>query len=89
MPTLTGLHLRSARALLRWRVQDLARKSRVSIEILKRAELLDGPVNMTAPEQEAIIKVFQLTGVSLIEDPALGIGASLSKQQGRNSDLIG
>jgi hypothetical protein len=89
MLTLTGLHLRSARALLRWRVQDLARKSRVPIDTLKRAELLDGAVNMTVPEQEAIIKVFQMTGVSLIEDPALGIGASLSKQQFKRSDLIG
>jgi hypothetical protein len=70
-------------------VQDLARKSRVPIDTLKRAELLDGAVNMTVPEQEAIIKVFQMTGVSLIEDPALGIGASLSKQQFKRSDLIG
>lgn len=89
MPTLTGLHLRSARALLRWRVQDLARKSRVPIETLKRAELLDGPANMTVQEQEAVIKVFQMTGVSLIEDPVIGIGASLSKLQVRGSDLIG
>jgi hypothetical protein len=89
MTTLTGLHLRAARALLRWRVQDLARKSRVPIETLKRAELLDGPVNMTAPEQEAIVKVLQMTGISLVEDPVLGIGASLSKHQLKRSDLIG
>ncbi|MBY3433298.1 transcriptional regulator [Rhizobium laguerreae] len=89
MPTLTGMHLRAARALLRWRVQELARRSRVPIETLKRAELLDGPVNMTAPEQEAIIKALQMGGVSLIEDPALGFGAAFNRQQARSSDLIG
>ncbi|MBY3151102.1 transcriptional regulator [Rhizobium laguerreae] len=88
MPTLTGMHLRAARALLRWRVQDLARKSRVPIETLKRAELLDGPANMTAPEQEAVIKVLQMAGVSLIEDPVLGFGAAFNRQP-RSSDLIG
>jgi hypothetical protein len=89
MTTLTGLHIRASRALLRWRVQDLAKKSRVNIDTIKRAELLDGPANMTAEEQEAVIKVLQKAGVTLTADNQLGFGASLSKTPNRSSDLIG
>lgn len=89
MTTLTGLHIRASRALLRWRVQDLAKKSRVSIDVIKRAELLDGPVNMTVAEQEAVIRVLQMAGVTLIEDGQLGRGAAFAKPSHRSPDLIG
>lgn len=89
MTTLTGLHLRASRALLRWKVQDLAKKSRVSIEAIKRAELLDGAVNMPATEQEAIVRVLQMAGVSLVSDGEMGIGAAFSKRAAKPTGLIG
>lgn len=88
MTTLTGLHLRASRALLRWKVQDLAKKSRVSIEAIKRAELLDGAVNMTVPEQEAIVRVLQMAGVSLVSDAEIGLGAAFAKPS-RPTGMIG
>ncbi|MDW9478896.1 transcriptional regulator [Sinorhizobium meliloti] len=89
MTTLTGLHLRASRALLRWKVQDLAKKSRVSIEAIKRAELLDGVVNMTVSEQDAIVRVLQMAGVSILSDPEIGVGAALAKRAAKTTNLIG
>jgi hypothetical protein len=89
MTTLTGLHLRSSRALLRWRVQDLAKKSRVNIDTLKRAELLDGPVNMSPDDQQSIITVLELAGVSIIDDANLGVGAAYRKGPPRLKGMIG
>ncbi|MCZ7861801.1 transcriptional regulator [Agrobacterium salinitolerans] len=89
MATLTGLHLRASRALLRWKVQELAKKSRVSIETIKRAELLDGAVNMTVPEQEAIVRVLRMAGVTIVSDTEIGIGATFAKPVAKPTGLIG
>jgi hypothetical protein len=89
MVVLTGLHLRSARALLRWKVEEVARRSRVSIEHIKRAELLDGPVKMTDAEMTAVIKVLELAGITLIEDDEAGIGSALRKENARGPGMIG
>nr|WP_250807825.1 transcriptional regulator [Neorhizobium tomejilense] len=89
MTTLTGLHLRASRALLRWKVQDLARRSRVAADTIKRAELLDGAVNMLPAEQEAIIRVLQMAGVSIVSDPEIGFGAAIAKPAIRQTGLIG
>lgn len=80
MTSLTGLQLRAARALLKWRAQDLARKSRVGKDIIQRGELLDGEVNMTDAQKQAIIKVFDLAGVTLISAQDIGIGAAFLKK---------
>lgn len=77
MPTVTGLQIRAARALLRWKVMDLAKKSRVPVTVLKKAEILDGPVVMTEEQSNALIRLFDSQGVSLVNDPELGDGAVL------------
>jgi len=88
MTNLTGMHLRAARALLRWRMQDLAGKARVGVPLLKRAELLDGPVNMTEGDRNAILKVLEMAGVTLIDDPENGTGATLRRRP-RTDGMIG
>ncbi len=87
MAVLTGIHLRAARALLKWRPEELARKSRVPLESIKRAELLDGPVNMTDESQSALVKALEMNGVTLIWDDRMGLGAALRKPGHRG--LIG
>lgn len=77
MPDITGLQIRAARALLKWRVLDLAKKSRVPVAVLKKAELLDGPVVMSEEQSNALIRLFDGMGVSLVNDPDLGDGAVL------------
>lgn len=79
MGDLTGLQLRAARALLRWRAEDVAAKSRVGVATIRRAELLDGPVNMTAVNQEAVQRVFEYAGVTFIEVDGVGAGAYFIK----------
>jgi hypothetical protein len=87
MAVLTGIHLRAARALLKWRPEELARKSRVSLDSIKRAELLDGPVNMTEENQSALVKTLEMNGVTLICDDTMGLGAAMRKPGHRG--LIG
>jgi hypothetical protein len=70
-------------------VQDVAKKTRVSIDTLKRAELLDGPVNMTASEQDAVIRALWAAGVNLVDDSEIGLGAAFIKPSTRSTDLIG
>jgi hypothetical protein len=89
MTALTGMQMRAARAILRWRVQDLAKMTRVSIDTIKRAELLDGPVNMPISEQETVVRVLQMAGITLVADGSRGIGVTYAKPATRSSDLIG
>lgn len=89
MASLTGLQLRAARALLRWRPQDLAKKSRVGKDLILRAELLDGEVNMTDEQKETIVRVFDMAGVSLVCDEQIGHGAAYMKRGSGSSGLIG
>lgn len=89
MSDLTGLQLRAARALLRWRPQDLAKKSRVGLDVIKRSELLDGPVNMPEAHQQQIIRVLEMAGIVLIDDPDIGNGAAYLKSGPKPAGLIG
>ena len=69
----TGLQLRAARALLRITAEQLAKLANISVVTVRRAELEDGPVAMTAASAFAVQKALAEAGVIFI-DAEIGIG---------------
>lgn len=69
----TGLQLRAARGLLRITAEQLAKMAGVSPVTIRRAELEDGPVGMSATNVFAVQKALADAGVILIEaEPGVG-----------------
>jgi transcriptional regulator with XRE-family HTH domain len=66
--TITGAQLRAARAMLKWKGEDLAEKSGVSLATIRRNEPLDGPLRMTGPNMSAIRAALEAAGVEFIAE---------------------
>ncbi len=71
--------MRAARALLRWRAQDLADAARVGLATIQRAEKEDGPVQMNRSTEDAIRRALETAGVVFI--PENGGGAGVRKKE--------
>ena len=78
-PPLTSDQIRAARALVRWRAEDLARESGVGVATIRRAELTDGATSMTVPNDAAIRQAFEIVGVEFIDRNGGGPGVRLRK----------
>jgi transcriptional regulator with XRE-family HTH domain len=78
---LTSSQIRAARALIKWSAEDLARKSSVSLRTIRRAELNNTETSMTAPNEMAIRRAFELAGVEFIDENGGGAGVRLKKRQ--------
>lgn len=79
MSTITGAQIRAARALLRWRAEDLATASKVGVATVRRAEGEDGPVGMTAANVAAVRGALESAGVIFVEENGEGPGVRLRK----------
>ena len=77
MAQITGAQLRAARALVRWRADDLAAKANIGVATIRRAEALDGPVSMTAANVDAIRRALEAAGVVFIPENGGGPGVRL------------
>jgi hypothetical protein len=69
---LTSGQIRAARALLRWRAEDLARESAVGVATIRRAELTEDETSMTAPNDLSVRRALEAGGVDFIEENASG-----------------
>lgn len=69
--------MRAARALLRWRAQDLADKAGVGLATIQRAEKDDGPVQMNRSTAEAIRRSLDEAGIEFIPENGGGAGVRL------------
>jgi hypothetical protein len=78
---LTGFQIRAARALVKWSAEDLAQQSSVSLRTIRRAELSDHRTSMTAPNDLAIRRAFELAGVEFIDENGGGPGVRLRKRR--------
>ena len=78
---LTSQQIRAARALLRWRAQDLARASAVGVATIRRAELAEGETSMTAPNDMAVRRALEAAGVEFIDENGGGAGVRLRHRQ--------
>jgi hypothetical protein len=76
---LTSAQIRAARALVRWRAQDLARESSVGVATIRRAELTDAETSMTAANDFAIRRALEAAGVEFIDENGGGPGVRLRK----------
>ena len=76
-PALTGAQIRAARALLRWRAEDLAENSAVGVATVRRAELSEGETSMTAANDAAVRRAREAAGVEFIDQNGGGAGVRL------------
>ena len=82
---LTSDQIRAARALLRWRAQDLAKASAVGVATIRRAELTARETSMTVPNDTAVRRAFETAGVEFIDENGGGPGVRLRKRQQKKS----
>jgi len=73
----TGLQIRCARAALRWSVQELAAKSKVSTSTIKRIEADDGRPNSTAANLAALCRALEDAGIAFVGTAEDGPGIRL------------
>jgi hypothetical protein len=78
---LTSAQIRAARALLRWRAQDLAQASSVGVATIRRAELTERQTTMTAVNDAAVRRALESAGVEFIDENGGGPGVRLRKRQ--------
>src|SRR6266567_2377415 len=76
-PKLISAQIRAGRALIRWRVQDLARQSAVGVATIHRAELVDGESSMTVANDLAVRRALEAAGVEFIDGNGSGPGVRL------------
>lgn len=75
----TGEQLRAARALIRIDQRALAQMADVSLETIKRLELINGPVSANTRTVDKIVRALQAAGVIFIEEDDEGPGVRLRK----------
>ena len=78
---LTSAQIRAARALIRWRAQDLARESAVGVATIRRAELVERETAMTAANDAAVRRALESAGIEFIDENGGGPGVRLHKRQ--------
>jgi len=79
---LTSEQIRAARALVRWRAEDLARESAVGVATIRRAELTQHQTSMTVANDLAVRRALEIAGVEFIDENGGGPGVRLRKRQG-------
>ena len=76
---ITGAQMRAARALVGWSADDLARRSRLDIATVSRAEMQNGLVAATPDNARAIRAALEAAGVEFIPENGGGAGVRLRK----------
>jgi transcriptional regulator with XRE-family HTH domain len=82
---LTSAQIRSARALIRWSAEDLAKETALSVTTIRRAELKDSETSLTSANDRAIRHALESAGVEFIEENGGGPGVRLRKRQQKRS----
>jgi transcriptional regulator with XRE-family HTH domain len=75
---ITGAQIRAARALVGWTAEDLAREAMLGVATIRRAEAVDGTVQMTAANLHSVLSSFQRVGVHFVREEGKGFGVFLS-----------
>jgi hypothetical protein len=78
---ITAAHIRAARALIRWTAEDLAGKASLGVATIRRAELTEGPLQMTASNLAAVRRTLEEAGIEFIFENGGGLGVRLRKPQ--------
>ncbi len=73
MITITGRHIRAARALLGWAQIELSKKARVAIGTVRRMEGFDGPVGARTETLGRIVAVLEKAGIEFLNHDRPGV----------------
>jgi transcriptional regulator with XRE-family HTH domain len=76
---ITGSQIRAARALIRWSAEDLARKSRLGVATIRRAEAEDTALSITAANADAIQRALEAGGIVFVPENGGGVGVRLKQ----------
>ena len=71
--------MRAARAMLRWSALDLARLSKVGVATIRRVEVIDGELPVTAANEAAIRQALEAAGIEFIDEDGTGEGVRFLK----------
>jgi hypothetical protein len=78
---ISSAQLRAARALIRWTALDLAKASKVGVATIRRAEVMDGEIPVTLPNEAAIRSALEGAGIEFIEDNGGGEGVRFRRSR--------
>ena len=70
---LTGSQIRAARAMLRWSLDQVASRSKLPIETVRRAESVDGETALARSDESAVRSAFQTAGVEFTNRGGPGV----------------
>ena len=71
--------MRAARAMLRWTALDLATASKVGVATIRRVEVVDGEIPVTAANEAAIKRALESAGIDFIDENGTGEGVRFRK----------
>jgi transcriptional regulator with XRE-family HTH domain len=78
---ITGAQIRAARSLIGITAEELAERARLGVATIRRAELIDGPTNLTEANAATLRAAIDAAGVTLIDpDQAGGPGVRLKAE---------
>ena len=80
---LTSGQIRAARALIRWRAEDLARELSVGLATIRRAEVAEHATSLTAANDLAIRRAFEAAGIEFIDEDGGGHGVRMRRPANR------
>jgi hypothetical protein len=76
---ISSAQMRAARAMLRWSALDLARLSKVGVATIRRVEVIDGEIPVTAANEAAIRQTLEAAGIEFIDEDGTGEGVRFRK----------
>jgi hypothetical protein len=79
MKKISSAQMRAARAMLRWTALDLAAASRVGVATIRRVEVVDGEIPVTAANEAAIRRALESAGIDFIQENETGEGVRFRK----------
>jgi len=77
---ISGAQIRAARAFLRWSAEALAKRSRLGVATVRRAEAAEGEPPITLANADALRTVLEAAGVMFVDENGGGAGVRLKKK---------
>ena len=81
--SITGAQIREARQLLDWQPRELAKRAKVQISTIERAEASGTEPVITIAQRDAIQTALEAAGVEFIPENSGGPGVRLRKDHAR------
>jgi ribosome-binding protein aMBF1 (putative translation factor) len=76
---ITGLQIRAARAIVRWSAEELARRAKLGVATVRRAEMTDGEPAITVANANAVQRALEAAGIIFVAENGEGPGVRLRK----------